>query len=120
MPIYDGGYYKAKEQRSMIQAMKVDEQKKQLTMAYDLQIETARKDYFSTKQKMEDQARNLQLAERIFATSETKFKQGLGSSFEVTQAQAGLYRSQANLVNARFDFLKSLVSFKEALGKNQQ
>lgn len=118
MPIYDGGYYKAKEERSMIQALKVEEQKKVLTMSYDLQIETARKDYFSTKQKMDDQARNLELAERIFATSETKFKQGLGSSFEVTQAQAGLYRSQANLVNARFDFLKSLVSFKEALGKN--
>ena len=118
MPIYDGGYYKAKEERSMIQAMKVEENKRLLTQSYDLQIETARKDYHSTKQKMEDQKRNLELAERIFATSETKFKQGLGSSFEVTQAQAGLYKSQADLVNARFDFLKSLVSFKEALGKN--
>jgi outer membrane protein len=118
MPIYDGGYYKAKEERSMIQGMKVDEQRRLLTMGYDLQIETARKDYFSTKQKMEDQDRNLRLAERIFETSETKFRQGIGSSFEVTQAQAGLYKSQADLVNARFDFLKSLVAFKQALGKN--
>jgi outer membrane protein TolC len=102
----------------MIQSLKVQEQKKLLTMSYDLQLETARKDYFSTKQKMEDQQRNLELAQRIFDTSETKFKQGLGSSFEVTQAQAGLYRSQADLVNARFDFLKSLVAFKQALGKN--
>ncbi|MBP6680873.1 MAG: TolC family protein, partial [Saprospiraceae bacterium] len=46
------------------------------------------------------------------------FRQGVGSSFEVTQAQAGLYRSQADLVNARFDYLKSLVAFKQALGKN--
>ncbi|MDZ4747698.1 MAG: TolC family protein [Saprospiraceae bacterium] len=118
MPIYDGGYYKAKEERSVIQGLKVDEQRRMLSMAYDLQIETARKDYFSTKQKMENQEKNLTLAERIFETSETKFKQGVGSSFEVTQAQAGLYRSQADLVNARFDFLKSLVAFKQALGKN--
>ncbi len=118
MPIYDGGFYKAKEERSVIQGLKVDEQRRMLSMGYDLQIETARKDYFSTKQKMEDQERNLRLAERIFETSETKFKQGVGSSFEVTQAQAGLYRSQADLVNARFDFLKSLVAFKQALGKN--
>jgi len=118
MPIYDGGYYKAKEERSVIQSLKVVEQRKMLTMSYDLQIETARKDYYSTKQKMEDREQSLNLAERIFETSETKFRQGVGSSFEVTQAQAGLYRSQADLVNARFDYLKSLVAFKQALGKN--
>ncbi len=118
MPIYDGGYYKAKEERSVIQSLKVAEQRKLLAMSYDLQIETARKDYFSTKQKMEDREQSLDLAERIFETSETKFRQGVGSSFEVTQAQAGLYRSQADLVNARFDYLKSLVAFKQALGKN--
>lgn len=118
MPIYDGGYYKAKEERSVIQSLKVAEQRKLLAMSYDLQIETARKDYFSTKQKMEDREKSLDLAQRIFDTSETKFKQGVGSSFEVTQAQAGLYRSQADLVNARFDYLKSLVAFKQALGKN--
>ena len=118
MPIYDGGYYKAKEERSVIQALKVEEQRKLLTMSYDLELETARKDYHSTKQKLEDRERNLELAERIFSTSETKFKQGLGSSFEVTQAQAGLYQSQANFVNARLDYLKSLVAFKQALGEN--
>lgn len=118
MPIYDGGYYKAKEERSVIQSLKVVEQRKMLAMSYDLQIETARKDYYSTKQKMEDREQSLNLAVRIFETSETKFRQGVGSSFEVTQAQAGLYRSQADLVNARFDYLKSLVAFKQALGKN--
>ena len=86
MPIYDGGYYKAKEERSVIQSLKVVEQRKMLTMSYDLQIETARKDYYSTKQKMEDREQSLNLAERIFETSETKFRQGVGSSFEVTQA----------------------------------
>lgn len=118
MPIYDGGFYKAKQERSVIQSMKVDEQRRLLSMGYDLEIETARKDYYSTKQKLEDRERNLELAERIFNTSETKFKQGLGSSFEVTQAQAGLYQSQANFVNARLDYLKSLVAIKQALGKN--
>lgn len=118
MPISNGGYYRAKEERSMIQALKVEEQKRLLTQTYDLQLETARKDYHSTKQKMEDKEKNLDLAQRIFDSAETKFRNGLGSSFEVTQAQAGLYQSQGDLVNARFDFLKSMVAFKQALGKN--
>ncbi len=118
MPIYDGGYAKALKERSMINTLKVDQQKRLLTMSYDLALETARNDYFSTKQKLADKERNLILAERIFNTSETKFKEGVGSSFEVTQAQLGLYQSQADHVNARFDFLNSLVAFKKALGKN--
>jgi outer membrane protein TolC len=118
MPISNGGYYRAKEERSIIQSMKVEEQKRLLTQTYDLQLETARKDYHSTKQKMEDKVKNLALAQRIFDSAETKFRNGLGSSFEVTQAQAGLYQSQGDLVNARFDFLKSMVAFKQALGKN--
>lgn len=118
MPIYDGGYAKSKAERSIIQTMKVDQQKRILTMSYDLQLETARKDYYSTKQKLEDKERNLRLAERIFSASETKFKQGVGSSFEVTQSQYGLYQSQADLVNARFAYLNSLIAFKKALGKN--
>ncbi len=118
MPIFDGGYARALKERSMIQTLKVDQQKRILSMSYDLAVETARNDYFSTKQKLADKERNLTLAEKIFSTSETKFKEGVGSSFEVTQAQLGLYQSQADHVNARFDFLKSLVAFKQALGKN--
>ncbi len=118
MPIFDGGYHNALKERSMIQSLKVDQQNRLLTMGYDLAVETARNDYFSTKQKLADKERNLILAEKIFNTSETKFKEGVGSSFEVTQAQLGLYQSQADHVNARFDFLNSLVAFKQALGKN--
>lgn len=118
MPIFDGGYYRALKERSNIQSLKVDQQTRILSMSYDLEVETARNDYFSTKQKLADKERNLILAEKIFNTSETKFKEGVGSSFEVTQAQLGLYQSQADHVNARFDFLRSLVAFKQALGKN--
>ena len=118
MPIYDGGYHKALKERSVINTLKVDQQNRLLTMSYDLALETARNDYFSTKQKLADKERNLLLAEKIFNTSETKFKEGVGSSFEVTQAQLGLYQSQADHINARFDFLNSLIAFKQALGKN--
>jgi outer membrane protein TolC len=49
--------------------------------------------------------------------SEIKFKSGLGSSFEVTQAQAGFYQAQGNLINAQYDLLAAVVALKKALGK---
>lgn len=118
MPIYDGGWARAKTERSVIQALQVDEQKNKLVLAYDLQMETARKQYYSTKQKLSDQERNLDLAERIYNASQTKFTQGVGSSFEVTQSQYGLYQSQGALVNARYDYLSAIVALREAWGKN--
>lgn len=118
MPIYDGGMSKAKQERAVIQAMGIEEQKAMLTKAYDLEIETARNMFKSAKLKLADQERNLELARRIHDTSQTKFKAGVGSSFEVTQAQASLYQAEGNLVNAKYEYLKSIVALKKALGKS--
>lgn len=117
MPIYDGGLSKAKQERAIIAAMQVDEQTGMLLRAYDLEVENARDQYTNAKQKVEDQERNLALAQRIHDTSQTKFKAGVGSSFEVTQAQAALYQSQSLLIQSRFDLLQAIVAFNKSLGK---
>lgn len=117
MPIYDGGLSKAKQERAIIEAMKVEEQTGMLLRAFDLEIDNARNRYKSALQKVADQERNLALAQRIQNTSEIKFKAGVGSSFEVTQSQAALYQAQGSLVQARFELLQSVVALNKALGK---
>jgi outer membrane protein TolC len=89
-----------------------------LVKAFDLEIQTARNQYKSAKQNLNDQQHNLDLAQRIHDTSQTKFKAGVGSSFEVTQAQSGLYQAQGELLNVRYEYLASIVALKKALGKN--
>jgi len=117
MNIYDGGWSKAKQERATIQALQVTEYKNVMIQGFDLEIENARVQYRTASQEVQDQERNLALAQRIHETSETKFKAGLGSSFEVTQAQAGFYQTQANLVNAQFNLLEAIVALKKALGQ---
>lgn len=117
MPIYDGGFSKAKQERAIIAAMQVEEQTNMLIRGYDLEIENARNQYRNALQKVEDQERNLALAKRIHDTSLIKFRAGIGSSFEVTQAQSGLYQTQGLLVQARFELLKAIVAFNKSLGK---
>lgn len=118
MNIYDGGYARSKKERAIIDGLRVEEQKKLMLEGYDLAMENARNQYKSAKQNLDDVERNLALAERIQDASEKKFKAGVGSSFEVTQAQSGLYQAQGNLVNAQFDLLKSIVAINKALGKS--
>ncbi len=117
MPIYDGGYSDAKEERAVVSSLKVDEQKTTLARALDLEIETARKQYVNTKLKMTDQQHNRDLAQRIHDTAQAKFKEGVGSSFEVTQAQASLLQAESSLIQSRYDYLKSIVDLRKALGK---
>ncbi|MFI5132414.1 MAG: TolC family protein [Chitinophagales bacterium] len=117
MNIYDGGYALAKKERAIIDALKVEEQKKFLLEGYDLAIENARDQYRSAKQNLDEIERNLALAQRIRLAAESKFKAGIGSSFEVTQAQSGFFQAQGNLVNAQFDLLKSIIAINRALGK---
>ena len=117
MPLYDGGLSRARQERAIIAAMQVEEQTDMLLKAYDLEIENARDQYSNALQKMEDRERNLALAKRIHDTSQIKFQNGVGSSLEVSQAQAGYYQSQALLVQARFELLQAVVAFNKALGR---
>ena len=117
MPIYDGGLSKAKQERARIAAMQVDIQQDLMLKGFDLEIENARNRYKNAVQKVEDQERNLALAQKINDTSLTKFRAGVGSSFEVTQAQAAYYQAQGQYVSARFELLNAIVALKKALGK---
>lgn len=117
MPLFDGGLSRAKQERAIIAAMQVDEQTDMLLKGYELEVVNARNQYANALQKVKDQERNLELAQRIHDTSQTKFKAGVGSSFEVSQAQSALYQTQGQLVQARFELLQAIVAHKKALGR---
>jgi len=116
IPIYDGGGSKAKKQRAIISLQTVDIQKQMLENAFNLELESARKQFQNATERVANQQKNLDLAQRIYDTTKTKYSAGVGSSFEVTQAEQGLYAAQQAVMTARFDLLTAKVSIKKALG----
>jgi outer membrane protein len=116
IPIYDGGMSRARKERAIVTTLQVDVQKATLEHAYQLELESARKQFANATVRVQNEERNLSLAQRIYDTSQTKFQAGVGSSFELTQAQAGLYQSQSMLVQARYELLLARVALKKALG----
>ena len=117
IPIYDGGGSKAKKQRASIALQTVDIQKQTLENAFVLELETARKQFQNASERVASQQKSLDLAQRIYDTTQTKYKAGVGSSFEVTQAEQGLYTAQQSVMTARFDLLNARVAIKKALGQ---
>ena len=53
----------------------------------------------------------------IYDKTKIKFKEGIGSSIEVTQAEADLYQAQGNYINALYDLLIAKTVYNLALAK---
>lgn len=115
IPIFNGFGTKADIEIAQINMDRFTEQAKQFERSMKLEVENARINYFNSKNRLEQRDASLQLAERIYNVTKTKYKEGVGSSLEVTNAERELYQAQANrltalhdLVNVKFDLLKAL------------
>lgn len=118
VPIWDGGGSKAKRERAIIAVQTIDAQKQLLENAINFEVENARKQYLNAQERVANQVKNLELTQRIYNTTETKYKAGVGSSFELTQAEQALYTAQQSLIQAQYDLLAAKTAVKKALGTN--
>ncbi|PIE99276.1 MAG: transporter [Polaribacter sp.] len=62
--------------------------------------------------------KNLKLAERIEKKNQTKFKEGISSSFDLLQAQNQLYTQQNNYIQAMLNVIAKKAKLEVVLGKN--
>jgi outer membrane protein TolC len=56
------------------------------------------------------------LAEDIYAKMELKYKNGVGSSLELTSAQTDLENARTNLLSTVYEYFVAELEFKKALG----
>lgn len=116
IPIWDGGTTRARRERAIIGVQTIDQQKQLLENAITLEVENARRQYLNATERVKSQEKNLDLAQRIYNTTQTKYKAGLGSSFELVSAEQQLYAAQQSLMQAQYDLLSARVAIKKALG----
>ena len=81
-----------------------------------LQIFNARTDLLNAKESLESTNRSLDLSEKIYNKTQIKYKNGGGSSLELSQAESDLYQVQANYINALYDILVAQTNLDIATG----
>jgi len=116
VPLFDGFGKGAKIQRAKITTEIARTQHQQLANSIDLEVANARIDYKSALDREQSQRRNMDLAERIYMTTQIKYKEGVGSSLEISQAEQSLFAAQRNHLQALFDLLIAKLSLDVALG----
>ena len=63
------------------------------------------------------QKANMELAGNVARITKIKYEQGVGSNFEVVEAEDALKQAQVNYYNALFDVMVAKVDLDKAYGK---
>ncbi len=115
--IWDSGQRKAKVERAQLALMNLKLQRNDVERGMTLQVMNARITYVNAQKRFESQQKNLALAERIYNTTQIKYKNGVGSSLETSTAEQQLYQSQFNVRSAQYDLIVAQRTLQTALGK---
>lgn len=117
IPITDGKLKKGQIQRAEIEKEKVAIQKAEFERGITMQVQTAKLQYINAKKTLANSKRILEVNEEIYETTQIKFREGVGSSIEVTQAENSLFQAQAEYINALYQLLITKTDLDIALGE---
>lgn len=116
VPIWDSGGRRARLQKAKLAVDIATNQKEMAVRGLKVEVENARISYQNAKVKEENQQANLRLAERIYATTQKKYKEGVGSSLEMSTDERAMYQAQQNYIQAQYDVLIARNGLRKALG----
>lgn len=118
VPIFSSGGRSSRTQQAKIA---LEQSKTQLTeteQKLKLQFERSKSDYEFSLEQLATSKSNLNLAERIENKNQIKFKEGLSSSFDLTEAQRQLYTAQQTYLQAMLDVINKKASLEKLFNKN--
>ncbi len=113
VPIFSSFARSARTQQAKIALEKAKTDLTETEQKLKLAYQRAKSDYEFSVEQYNSSKESLQLAERIEKKQEIKFKEGLSSSFDFTDAQRQLYTSQQNYLQTMVD----VINKKAALEK---
>ncbi len=115
IPIISSGGRSAATQRAQINLEKAKDDLTETEQKLKLQIATAKSDYQFAIEEHVNKKENLNLAERIEIKNQTKFFEGIASSFELRQAQTQLFTSQKEYLLAMLDVINKKAELETVL-----
>ena len=115
IPIFSSLGRSAATQRAKINLEKSKNDLTETEQKLKLQIAQAKSNYQFSIEDYDNKKQNLSLAERIERKNETKFFEGIASSFDLRQAQTQLYASQQDYLQAMLDVITNKAELETLL-----
>jgi outer membrane protein TolC len=115
IPIFSSLERSAATQRAEINLEKAETDLEFVVQQLSFEITRAKSDYQFSIEEYQNKKENLNLAERIEKKNQTKFFEGIGSSFDLRQAQTQLYSAQSEYLEAMFNVISSKAELETVL-----
>lgn len=116
IPIFGSGQKLAKISQQKIELDKVQNSKYQLSQSLDMQVIKARLEFTNANETYILQKENKNLSEKIYNDYETKYKEGMASSLELTQSQLQYLNTEQSYFQSIFNLLDAKNKLDKALG----
>lgn len=117
IPIFDGFARAARIEQAKLRLQQAENDIQNLKNTIDRDVNQGLNDYRTALQTLDNQKRNVDLAQLVYNQSKLKQEQGLGSTLEITSAQNDLNIAQSNYILALYDAINAKVDFLKATGK---
>ena len=106
-------------QRAQINLEKAETDLELVEQQLSFEITTAKSNYQYAIEEYQNKKQNLNLAERIEQKNQTKFFEGIGSSFDLRQAQTQLYTAQREYLESMFNVISTKAELETVLNTVQ-
>ena len=117
LPIFEGFQRDARIRQAQLRLDKTVNDRENLQRVIDFQREAAVNVLRNSLSTLDVQERNMQLAEKVYLTTKKKYEQGLGSSFEVLQAESEYETAQGNYFQALYDAVNAKIGYYRSIGR---
>jgi outer membrane protein TolC len=114
--IWDNFAIKRQYQQTQIDIEKIKLGKIQMQEGFRLQYQKAKIDFESAYRDVQVQKDNVALAQKIYDVAQKKYKEGVGSSLEMTQAEVQYYTTQAQYLGSVYKALIAKTDIQKSLG----
>jgi outer membrane protein len=117
VPIFKGFSTRAKIDKATLELQKSINQRENLKLSIDNDVALASNNFNTAINTLDNQKRNMDLATAVYDQTRKKFESGLGSTLEISNAQADLRIAQTNYITAMYDAIIAKVDYLKAIGK---
>lgn len=116
VPIFASGDRYTKIKKAQVNLEKARTGKEMMTEQLMLQEQQLRYNVVNAREQYNLQKSNIEVSKRIYKSVENKYRQGMASSLEVTQANANYLQAENNFISSLMTLLQSKIALDKLLG----
>jgi outer membrane protein TolC len=116
MPIFTGFQRNSRTQQAKLNLQKAQNNIESLKKSIDLELASSMTMLQNAAVSLDNQKKNITLAEEVYRITKYKYEQGVGTNLEMVTAETSLKEAQTNYYNALYDAIVAKIDYDKANG----